>query len=84
MAAVGAAYKALERTLSNLSGVDTEQAGDAINRTAIESAVDEQGITAVADRGVLRAVIDQEKLDRAVDIDELRDEVAESVASDDQ
>jgi len=83
MAVVGA-YKAVERALSNLSGVSTEQAGDAINRTAIESAVDEQGLTAVADGGVLRAAIDQEKLDRAVDIDELRDEVAESIASDDQ
>jgi copper chaperone CopZ len=83
MAVVGA-YKAVERALSNLSGVSTEQADDAINRTAIESAVDEQGLTAVADGGVLRAAIDQEKLDRAVDIDELRDEVAESIASDDQ
>ena len=83
MAVVGA-YKAVERALSNLSGVSTEQAGEAINRTAIESAVDEQGITAVADRGVLWAAIDQEKLDRAVDIDELRDEAAESIASDDQ
>ena len=50
MAAVGA-YKILERALSNFSGVDTEQAGDAINRTAIETAVDERGITAIADRG---------------------------------
>ncbi|PSP74340.1 hypothetical protein BRC86_06280 [Halobacteriales archaeon QS_3_64_16] len=83
MAVVGA-YKAVERAVSNLPGVDTEQAGNAINRTTIESAVDEQGVTAVADRGVLRAAIDQEKLDGAVDIDELRDEVAESVASDDQ
>ena len=83
MAAVGA-YKMLERALSNFSGVDTEQAGDAINRTAIETAVNERGITAIADRGVLRAAIDQEKLDRAIDIDELRDGVAESIASDDR
>jgi hypothetical protein len=82
MAAVGA-YKILERALSNLSGVDTEQAGDAINRTAIETAVNERGMTAIADRGVLRAAIDPNELDRAVDIDELRDGVAESIASDD-
>ena len=78
------AYKILERALSNFSGVDTEQAGDAINWTAIETAVDERGITAIADRGVLRAAIDQEKLDRAIDIDELRDGVAGTIASDDR
>jgi hypothetical protein len=83
MAVVGA-YKAVERALVNLSGVDTEQASSAINRTAIESAIDEQGVSAVADRGVLRAAIDPEKLDRAVDIDELRDDVADSIASDDR
>lgn len=82
--AVAAAYKAVERALHALPGIDTDQASDAVNRDVIESAVDEHGIGAVSNGEVLEAAIDREALDAAVDIDELRDSVADSIGTDDQ
>ena len=83
MAAIGA-YKAVERALSSMPGVDTDQAKDAINRNIIESAVDDQGVRAVNDEEVLQAAIDRNALDTAVDLNELRNSIADSIGSDDQ
>lgn len=84
MASAAAAYKTVERALNSLPGIDTDQAGDAINRNVIESAVDNQGVGAVTDEEVLQAAIDRNALDAAVDLDDLRDSVADSISSDDQ
>lgn len=81
--AVVAAYKAVERALNSLPCIDTDQANNAINRTVIQSAVDEHGVGAVTNTEVLQAAIDRDALDEAVDIDELRDSVADSIGTDD-
>lgn len=84
MAVVAAGCGAVKRTLNFLFGVDTDQASDAIDRNTIETTIDQQGIGAVTDEGVLRTAIDTDAPDAAVDLDELRNGVADSISTGDR
>ncbi|WP_227380780.1 hypothetical protein [Haladaptatus halobius] len=67
--AVVAAAAAVTKAVSSLTDM-TDEANQVVNQEAIESAVDDRGIEAVTDPGVLRSAINQEELD--LDDDELQ------------
>lgn len=70
--AVAAAVAIVTRAVSSVTDMSTEDVEEAIDQSELETAVNEHGIGAIADREVLRSAINEEKLGSGIDNDDLQ------------